>query len=213
MTQAPRSLLYAALGDSTGVGVGALDGRGYVARLFERLSRISPQAQLMNACVSGAQSADAVARQLPRVLAAKPALITVFIGINDLIRAVAVDRYGENIEHIARSLADVETRALFCTIPDLAHAPAAQTFLSALGVQRSLFETRTLALNARILECARRHGHATQDLFGVTLRDKEHFFSRDGFHPSSQGYEELAEQLWPAFEQLANSVTAPRQTT
>lgn len=35
-------VVYIALGDSTGVGVGARDGKGYVARLFERFERERP---------------------------------------------------------------------------------------------------------------------------------------------------------------------------
>lgn len=197
--------MYAALGDSTGVGVGAHDGRGYVARLHERLARVHPALRSLNCCVSGATSGDLLARQLPRVLAAQPSLVTVFIGINDLIRGTTPDAYGQNLEQIARALAEQRAKTLFCTIPDLAYAPAASAFMARLGVQRSRFEERTLSLNARVMESARAHGHAVHDLFGVALRDAAQFFSWDGFHPSAAGYEELAEQLWPSLARLATS--------
>jgi acyl-CoA thioesterase I len=206
MTVSSTPVLYAALGDSTGVGVGAHDGRGYVARLHERLLQQRPGVRLLNACISGATSHDLITRQLPRVLTARPALVTVFIGINDLIRGTEPAAYARNIEQVARALATEQARALFCTIPDLAYAPAAAAFMSALGVQRSLFETRTRALNAHVLESARAHGHAAHDLFGVSLQDQSRFFSSDGFHPSAHGYEELAEALWPPFEQLASGL-------
>ncbi|MDB4972047.1 MAG: hypothetical protein JWN48_388 [Myxococcaceae bacterium] len=195
---ATKALLYAALGDSTGVGVGALDGRGYVARLFTRLSRLRPEARLLNACTSGAVSRHVLERQLPRVLSAQPSLVTVFVGINDLIQGVAPSSFGQHVDEVARALAGGGARCLFCTVPDLSHAPAASAFISALGVKRSLFETRTLALNAQIVHSAHVHGHAVHDLFTAALQDKERFFSSDGFHPSAHGYEELAEQLWPA---------------
>jgi len=207
---ASTSVLYAALGDSTGVGVGARDGRGYVARLYERLERMCPGARLLNACVSGATSRDLVERQLPRVLQAQPSLVTVFIGINDLIRGTAPIAYSENIEKVARVLAEQSSLTLFCTIPDLAYAPAAKAFMSSLRIERSLFETRTRALNARVLESARVHGHAAHDLFTVALDDASRFFSSDGFHPSEHGYEELAAQLWPPLEQLAAQPRASR---
>lgn len=44
------TFLYAALGDSSGIGFGACDGHGYVSRTFARLSRMMPRAELMNLC-------------------------------------------------------------------------------------------------------------------------------------------------------------------
>jgi len=197
------TLLYAALGDSTGVGVGARDGRGgYVARLFARLRSRMPGARLMNLCVSGATSRGVVSAQLAHALSAAPQVATVFMGINDLIQGVAPATFASHVERVASALEEQRTRVLFCTLPDLAHAPAAQYFMRTLGVQRALFETRTLAFNQQITESAERYGHAVQDLFAVPLRDRAHFFSEDGFHPSAQGYEELAETLWPAFAAL-----------
>src|SRR4051812_17377096 len=50
-------VIYAALGDSTGVGVGAKEG-GYVARLFTRIKSVRPDSTLTNVCVSGAETED-----------------------------------------------------------------------------------------------------------------------------------------------------------
>ena len=38
-------VIYTALGDSTGVGVGSKEGAGYVARLFERIKSAHPQSR------------------------------------------------------------------------------------------------------------------------------------------------------------------------
>lgn len=73
------SFLYAALGDSTGVGVGASDGRGYAVRLFERLRVQRADVRLLNLSVSGATSRGVIEMQLPRALTASPRLATVFI--------------------------------------------------------------------------------------------------------------------------------------
>ena len=54
---ADTAVSYVALGDSTGVGVGARNG-GYVARLFQRIERVRPASRLTNLCVSGATTAD-----------------------------------------------------------------------------------------------------------------------------------------------------------
>jgi lysophospholipase L1-like esterase len=182
--------------------VGAKDGRGYVVRLYERIARLR-SLRLLNTCASGATSEDVVRRQLPRALAARPAIATVFIGINDLVLGATEASYGRNVEQIARELASHEVRALFCTIPDLAFAPAATYFMSALRMPREAFEARTRAFNARVVAAAREHGHRAHELFAISLADKAHFFSQDGFHPSAEGYQALADELWPSFETLA----------
>lgn len=198
------ALRYIALGDSTGVGVGAHDGRGYVARLHERLLALVPDARLVNLCISGATSEQVVARQLPRALAELEdgSIASVFVGINDLVRGVSPVRFGEQLEQLARTLAQQQVPTLLCTLPDLVHAPAARTFMQTLGVAGSLFETRTLAFNAEVQAVARKHQLRVADLFEVPLADRAHFFCDDGFHPSAQGYEELTTQLWPVFSRL-----------
>src|ERR671916_2521082 len=55
MTKGP--IVYVALGDSTGAGVGAREG-GYVLRLFNRLVERRPGSRLNNLCVSGATTVD-----------------------------------------------------------------------------------------------------------------------------------------------------------
>src|SRR5215213_2043326 len=74
-------VIYVALGDSTGVGVGAREGGGYVARLFERVERARPGSRLVNLCVSGATTGDVLRAQVGRVGEAGPSLVTVGIGI------------------------------------------------------------------------------------------------------------------------------------
>ena len=76
-------IVYVALGDSTGAGVGAREG-GYVARLFTRIEERRPGSKLSNLCVSGATTADVVSAQLEQCVALNPDFVTVGIGINDI---------------------------------------------------------------------------------------------------------------------------------
>ena len=81
MTKGP--IVYVALGDSTGSGVGAREG-GYVARLFKRIVEHRSDSELTNLCVSGSTTADVLRSQLARGVAADPDLVTLGIGINDI---------------------------------------------------------------------------------------------------------------------------------
>src|SRR4051794_35028192 len=71
-------IVYVALGDSTGAGVGAVEG-GYVVRLFNRILEHRPGSQLANLCVSGATTGDLLQGQLERGIAKNPQLVTVGI--------------------------------------------------------------------------------------------------------------------------------------
>ena len=68
-------VVYVALGDSTGTGVGATNG-GYVARLFNHIQPIRPGSTLVNLCVSGATSADVLHNQVEAGVAKHPQLVT-----------------------------------------------------------------------------------------------------------------------------------------
>src|SRR5688572_15350644 len=68
-------LSYIALGDSTGVGVGAREG-GYVAHLYSELAALHPGARLMNLCGSGATTARVLAQQVPRVPRGERGVVT-----------------------------------------------------------------------------------------------------------------------------------------
>ena len=61
MTTGP--IVYVALGDSTGSGVGAREG-GYVIRLFKRIEERRAGSKLTNLCVSGATTEDVLRGQL-----------------------------------------------------------------------------------------------------------------------------------------------------
>jgi lysophospholipase L1-like esterase len=91
---AMEALPYVAMGDSAGVGVGSRDGRGYVDRVYDRLEAVAPRARLVNLCLSGATSETVREKQLAQAVAARPAIVTLFIGANDLWRGVTTRRYG-----------------------------------------------------------------------------------------------------------------------
>jgi len=201
-------VVYVALGDSTGVGVGAREGGGYVARLFERLCRARPGSRLSNLCASGATSADVLRSQVGRVGEARPTLVTLCIGINDVTRQVAPGQYARNLSEIVERLrAQTDAPVVVSNLPDVSHAPAVPAFLreAALG--------RIRQLNARVAETADRHGLFLADTFrksAAVIPAHPEFFSPDGFHPSDEGYEFWAFEMWPVVKKaLAESEARP----
>ncbi|HEX8653350.1 MAG TPA: SGNH/GDSL hydrolase family protein [Pyrinomonadaceae bacterium] len=187
-------VIYAALGDSTGVGVGAKEG-GYVARLFARIKSLRPDSRLTNVCVSGAQTEDVLRTQIGTALAARPTLLTLGIGINDVGHGVTVERFAQNYEEIIKRLrAGTSASIVITNIPDISLAPAIP------ATMRDDVARRVNLFNERIKEVAGRHNLIVVDAHTAThevIRSSPTFFSDDGFHPSDEGYERWAEMMWP----------------
>lgn len=187
------AIVYAALGDSTGVGVGARNG-GYVVRLFNRIVDARPGSKLKNVCVSGATTEDVLRGQLEPALAARPNLITLGIGINDVGHRMSVETFARNYETIIKRLKTANAPIIITNIPDVSLAPVVPP-----GA-RDEAARRIMLFNERISEIAARYGLLVVDAFKATretIPTRPDFFSADGFHPSDAGYEYWAEAMWP----------------
>jgi lysophospholipase L1-like esterase len=211
MTTAPTDPVYVALGDSTGVGVGAHAGGGYPARLARRAALRGDRAQLSNLCVSGARAADVVAGQLAPAVAARPGVVTLGIGINDVTRGTDLADFRRDYERVAEALAGTGARVVVVNVPDLSRSPLAQG-----DETRRLVRRRVEAVNEAIAAAARRRGFVLVDLFQATgeeLARRADLLSEDRFHPSDAGYERWTELVWPAFEAALRASASPHPAT
>jgi acyl-CoA thioesterase I len=186
--------MYVALGDSTGVGVGARDG-GYVVRLFKRIEHERPGSRLKNLCVSGATTEDVLRAQVGQVTSERPMLITLGIGINDLGRGLSAEKFAGNYEEIIRRLkAHSNAPIVIANIPDVSLAPVVPAYL------KDEAHNRIVAFNEKIKEIAARQNLFVADAYAETrevIPTHPEFFSGDGFHPSDVGYEYWAKTMWP----------------
>src|SRR5215470_9516484 len=115
-------IVYVALGDSTGAGVGAREG-GYVARLFKRIEERRPGSTLLNVCVSGATTEDLLRDQLEKGVAANPDLVTVGIGINDIRHGLTLEQFSKNFEVILTTLQEkTHAQIVVTNLPDVSSA-------------------------------------------------------------------------------------------
>jgi lysophospholipase L1-like esterase len=205
LSRVTRSI-YLALGDSTGVGVGAASGGGYPQRLLRMLRR--PDLELVNLCRSGATSGDVLEAQLPRALTAEPRVASIGIGINDVGLQVPDAAFAVTLEEIVSPLKQRCPNILIANIPDLALAPSV-----ARVVPRSFYEKRIEVFNEHIAATAARHRLNLVDLYSFSraaVPGRSDLFSPDGFHPSALGYEEWAAFMLPHLRTLlAEGAAAP----
>ncbi len=196
-------IVYVALGDSTGAGVGARNG-GYVARLFKRLEARRPQSKLSNLCVSGSTTADVVRNQLERGVALNPDLVTIGIGINDIGHGLTIEQFSKNFDQILSTLKEKTHATIVVTnLPDISSAPRIPNSM------RSVYQRQIDDYCKRLEEIANKHGVTIFDIYTITKKElpsHPEYFSADGFHPSDEGYELWATQMWPT---LAQAVGVP----
>ncbi|HJR06333.1 MAG TPA: SGNH/GDSL hydrolase family protein [Pyrinomonadaceae bacterium] len=191
-------LVYAAVGDSTGVGLGARDGGGYVDRLFARIEQTRPGSTLINLSAAGATTADALDKQITRLDGTRAALVTICVGVNDLQRGREAKQFAETYETLIAKLVQPGRLIVVANLPDVASAPALK------GMADESLRLRLGQFNKAIEDIARRHGVPLVDLYklsGETTGSRSEFFSSDGLHPSDLGYAHWAEAMWPVIEQ------------
>lgn len=199
-TKKSGPVVYVALGDSTGVGVGAKEGGGYVARLFEMIKSKRAGSRLVNMCVSGATTEDVLREQTETsALSSSTTLVTLGIGINDAGSGWPVERFARNYEEIIRRIKSRTSAPVVVTnLPDLSLAPVA-------APQNRAEVRSTIELyNQHLQEIAERHDLLVVDLFSTTqevIPQHPEFFSGDGFHPSDVGYDYWAKTMWPTVKE------------
>jgi lysophospholipase L1-like esterase len=199
---AGRSWLWVALGDSTGLGVGARAG-GYVARVHDSLRRRGLRVDLRNLCRSGATSRDVRAiaeRSLPRGID----FATLAVGINDLHRGIAPEIHADAIDAILTRLRAHGARTIIvANLPDASLAPVVPA-----GYRAALAKAIE-RLNDAAAPIVAGHGATLVDLHGPsrTLLAASNLFCGDGFHPSDAGYEAWAEIMRPVVEAALEAAT------
>jgi hypothetical protein len=92
--------------------------------------------QLVNLASNGGTSETVRDAQLGPALAARPSVVSLFIGGNDVWRGVEPARFARNLAAIADRLDRTRSRVVVGTLPNLAHAPAAGLAERFLGIGR-----------------------------------------------------------------------------
>ncbi len=209
---APAPLFrYVALGDSSGVGVGANDDGGYPERLFQRLKGIGINAGILNLSRSGATSYDMAHGPAQKAATKKPALVTVGIGTNDGWRMTSATVFARNLTTIADALEPTGAQVILCNLVDVSLAPAADVARTWLGVTPQVIQARIKELNAVIEGVAQRPRFRVVDLFSFSQRElptNPDYFCSDGFHPSAKGYDRWTDMVWPEVERVARAFNA-----
>jgi lysophospholipase L1-like esterase len=191
-----KPIVFAVLGDSSAVGLGAeraaeTPGVLVAAALAELAER---PVRLVRLAVSGARSAQLVA-QVDAALAEQPDVTLIMIGANDVTHRA---NFTESVAHLAdavRRLSEAGSEVVVGTCPDLGTIrPIAQPLrLLARRWSRQLAAAQTVA----VVEAGGRTV-SLGSVLGPAFASDRSMFSVDEFHPSAHGYAQAAAVLLPS---------------
>lgn len=201
-----RAFTYVAIGASDAFGVGTYDpAHDNWPTVLAGL--LGPDAHLVNLGIPGETVAEARQTELPIALDARPELVTVWLGVNDIVQSVPVATYEQQLEAMLLSLhQSANARVYVANIPDLSLLP------SFAGENQAALHTTIVQWNAAIAQAVAASGATLVDLYASwsELANHPEYIASDGFHPSTVGARRLAE----VFEKsIAPSLPAIRAAT
>lgn len=183
-------LRFAALGDSTTVGLGdPLPGGGWRgwARLLAESLQATYDVSFCNLAISGATTSVVREQQLEAALAHRPGLVSLLVGVNDVLRSTwDPDRVRDDLWTIAGSLDAAGATLMTARWHD--HS-------AVLGVPRFVgrpLRERIEVVNSVYDDLHREFGGLRLDLALLPEVRRRECWSIDRFHPSEVGHRALA---------------------
>ena len=187
---------YLALGDSYTIGTGASDdAHAWPSIIAGRLD-----AELTNPAVNGFTTEDLIRDELPLFAKLRPDLVTVLIGVNDLVQGRTLEQYRQSLVRIYDTIKTATV--LGVSIPTWSYVPAAADFGGAKRVDRL-----TKVFNDVAREEVTSRGFAWVDLGPVSVSrvGDAGWIASDNLHPGDAQYAAWAEAIWPAVRQLTKA--------
>lgn len=200
---------YVAIGASDAFGVGT-DDPAHDNWPTALAHLMGSDVHLINLGIPGETVAEARQTELPVALDAKPALITVWLGVNDIVQSVSVQNYEQQLEALLRSLQQrTHAHVFVANIPDL----SLLSFFA--GYDQGTLQTLITHWNAAIARAVSATGAFLVDLFSSwnELANHPEYIAGDGLHPSTEGAKRLAEVFYsrirPALPAIRSTVASP----
>ena len=189
---------YVALGDSYTIGTSVPADEGWPEQLVAALGPDAPTLTLVaNLGVNGYTSADLIRDELPALDALKPDVVSVLIGVNDVVQGVSVAKYEANVAAILDSLLVrlPAERIIAVAIPDYTVTPAGGDYGDPHQQHDGI-----IASNATMKRLSWDRGIAFVDIFDISLEaaTDRALVADDGLHPSGAQYALWVERIVPA---------------
>ena len=188
------------LGDSTGVGIGALKPEDSVPG---RLAQLMNATYVENRAVSGAVAAD-IKSQWSGAQLTHYDVILFQVGANDIVKLHRPRKTAHTLLPLLEEAASRSERVIFITAGNVGAASAIPFFM------RTPYRLLSLRYYREFAKIAAQAGVTFINLYQPPQIDPfvahpSKYLAADGFHPSSEGY-----KLW--FEQIEKTLRAQHET-
>ena len=189
---------YLALGDSYTIGTGASSkAHNYPSILAARLTKATGgKVGLTNPAVNGFTTQDLIVNELGYLASLKPQLVSILIGVNDLVQGRTPEQYKKSLIEIYDAVASLGLAAgqvVAISIPNWSVVPAAATFGDPDRIR-----TLTDTFNGIARDQAERRGFTWIDIteLSTSALGSPGWISSDQLHPGDQQYAAWADVIW-----------------
>ena len=196
------SLRYVALGDSYTIGTSVEPAERFPDRLVAALANSGTSLTLIaNLGVNGYTTADLISDELPALGPLAPDVVTLLIGVNDVVQGVPAPTYERNATTILDELLArlPPGRIVVVAIPDYTATPAGADYGDPDDQHDAI-----VASNATMARLASARGIAFVDIFDLSLEaaaDRS-LVAGDGLHPSGSQYDRWVSRIAPVMQRL-----------
>jgi lysophospholipase L1-like esterase len=194
---------YVALGDSYTIGTATRSpDERWPNQLVRRLAAAGFEVDLVaNLGVNGFTSMDVIRSELPRLAELDPGLLTLLVGVNDVVQGVPIETYTANAATILDQSLGLMPPARIVTVstPDYTVTPQGAAYGDPARQSAAIRQVNEIL--ARLSED---RGIRHVDIHDLSLRaaSDSGLVADDGLHPSGRQYELWVERIGPAVEQL-----------
>jgi acyl-CoA thioesterase-1 len=180
--------LVLAFGDSLTAGYGLAPAQAFPVRLEAALRRAGVAARVRNAGVSGDTSAAGRARLawVLNALKAKPDLVIVELGANDMLRGLSPAQTRANLDAI---LAELRRRQIRVLLAGMRAAP-------------NMGKTYAAQFEPLYPQLARTYGATLYPFFLAGVAAQRPLLQADGMHPNPRGVEIVVRGITPQVARL-----------
>jgi lysophospholipase L1-like esterase len=189
---------FVALGDSYTIGTAVEPAERFPDQLVRTVPRLE---WVANLGVNGYTTADLIRDELPALPGLAADIVTLLVGVNDVVQGIPAMTYEANTSQILDVLltALAPDRIVAVTIPDYTITPAGADY----GDPDERHDAIVIN-NAIMTRLGSDRGIAVVDIFDLSRRaaDDRSLVAGDGLHPSGTQYALWVERIAPVVEGL-----------
>ena len=194
---------YAAIGDSYSIGEGASLDEAWPSLLARDLNKKGLSVALVaNPSRTGWTTQQAISRELPVFVAARPNFATLLIGVNDWVQGVNEKEFRARLVLLVDKMLAIlpnKNRLLMVTIPDFGVTPSGSRYAGGRNISEGI-----ASFNKVISEESKKRGLRVVDIFDLSKKMEydQSLVAADGLHPSAKEYAEWEKVIFPAALEL-----------